>query len=186
MEGGRHGKVKYHHDFGAEVPFLRMEAADDQSPSSQATVAALIQAENHWKKKFDVVAQLMANCPLRTATDIQGAVKAFQNSQTISQISSVKFGWMNPWWATKLDDAGNPVDLFPGAKNTRSQDLPPLYCPTGAIWLTRRESLLQSKSFYVDGHTYHVLPWVSSLDIDDADDFDMAKAAYLLRYEIKQ
>lgn len=77
MEGGRHGKVKYHHYFGAEVPFLRMEAADDQSPSSQATVAALIQAENHWKKKFDVVAQLMANCPLRTATDIQGAGKTY-------------------------------------------------------------------------------------------------------------
>ena len=34
--------------FGAAVPFLRDSAADDMTPSSEATLAALGQAEQHW------------------------------------------------------------------------------------------------------------------------------------------
>ena len=51
--------------------FLRTKAADGFSSSSIATYYALSQAEKHWGEKYDTVAQLMANCPLRTAEDIK-------------------------------------------------------------------------------------------------------------------
>ena len=90
-------------EYGAEVPFLRNCAHDDHAPSSEATLAALSQAEDYWKDSFDVVAQLMANCPLRTSQHICDAMNSFSLGNASSQISCFKFGWMNPWWAAKMD-----------------------------------------------------------------------------------
>ncbi len=167
--------------FGGAVPFLRNAAQDDVASSSEATLAALSQAEEHWGTQFDVVTQLMANCPLRDAEEIRGSVEAFASRETPSQISCFRFGWMNPWWATKLDVQGTPDYLFPEARLERSQDLPPLYCPSGAIWIAHAQSLKTEKTFYLTGHTFHPLNWVSAMDIDDAEDLEMAKACFLIK-----
>ncbi|MBI4995419.1 MAG: acylneuraminate cytidylyltransferase family protein [Rhodocyclales bacterium] len=168
---------------GAEVPFLRNAAADDAASSSAATLVALAQAEDHWQERFDVVAQLMANCPLRTAQDIVAAHAHFMATGAPAQISCFRFGWMNPWWAAKLDDGGRPEYLFPEARLSRSQDLPPLYCPSGALWIARREALQSARSFYAAGHLLHPLDWMSAMDIDDEDDLRMARACVALRLQ---
>lgn len=167
--------------FGAEVPFLRDSATDDFAPSSEATLAALRQAEQYWGEKFDVVSQLMANCPLRDAEDITAAVQNFITRDAESQICSFRFGWMNPWWAVKLDEQGRPDYLFPDARDARSQDLPPLYCPSGAIWVARGSVLKSAKTFYAPGHIFHSLSWMSAMDIDDAEDLEMANACFLIK-----
>lgn len=165
--------------FGAEVPFLRDSAADDITPSSEATLAALGQAERYWGEKFDVVSQLMANCPLRDAKDIAAAVRNFINRDPVSQISCFRFGWMNPWWAVKLDEQSRPDYLFPNARVARSQDLSTLYCPTGAIWIARASVLQSARTFYAENHIFHPMSWMSAMDIDDAEDLEMAKACFL-------
>ena len=167
--------------FGAVVPFLRSAASDDQASSSEATLVALAQAEQYWSIRYDVVAQLMANCPLRTAIDIQQAVDAFARSPAPAQISVFRFGWMNPWWAAKLKLGQEPEYLFPEARLARSQDLPPLYCPSGAIWLANRDELVAKGSFYLPGHVLHPMDWMSALDIDDEDDLRMARACFTMR-----
>ncbi len=167
--------------FGAEVPFLRDTAADDVTPSSEATLIALRQAEQYWGEQFDVVSQLMANCPLRDSADITASIQNFIKNEAKSQISSFRYGWMNPWWAAKLDRQGIPEYLFPEAGVARSQDLPPLYCPSGAIWIARGPVLKSSRTFYVASHTFHALSWISAMDIDDSEDFEMAKACFLIK-----
>jgi len=172
--------------FGAEVPFLRDSATDDMASSSEATLAALRQAEQHWGEQYDVVSQLMANCPLRDAKDITAAVQNFKNRGAESQISSFRFGWMNPWWAAKLDAQDRPDYLFPEARIARSQDLPPLYCPSGAIWVARASALKSVKSFYVPSHIFHELNWMSAMDIDVAEDLEMAKACFVVKQREKK
>lgn len=165
--------------FGAEVPFLRDLAFDDIATSSEATLAALGQAEEHWGEQYDVVSQLMANCPLRNAEDIRAAVKNFVNQEAEAQVSGFRFGWMNPWWAVKLDERGAPDYLFPETRLARSQDLPPLYCPSGAIWVARVPALRANKTFYCHKHIIYPMSWMSAMDIDDAEDLEMAKACFL-------
>ncbi len=164
--------------WGAMVPFLRDSAADDLASSSQATCAALLQAQDYWACTFDVVAQLMANCPLRDADDIREAVAHFDDAGAPAQISCFKFGWMNPWWAMTLESGGQPQYLHPHALQSRSQDLPTLYCPTGALWLARSAALLEHGTFYTPGHIFHPMSWISAVDVDDAEDLQMAKAAF--------
>ena len=167
--------------FGAEVPFLRNVAADDMAPSSEATLAALEQAEKYWGERYELVSQLMANCPMRNSSDIRDSISHFQCCDADFQISCFRFGWMNPWWAAKLDDAQRPEFLFPDARMMRSQDLPSLYCPSGAIWIARCDALKASKTFYGEKSTFHPIDWISAMDIDDAEDLMMARACFLAR-----
>jgi N-acylneuraminate cytidylyltransferase len=166
---------------GAEVPFLRMDKADDFSPVSEATLYALAQAEAHWNESYETVVQLMANCPLRDADDILKAVSAFYGRTARFQISSFKFGWMNPWWSVKLDEDGIPQRLFPATGSRRSQDLETLYCPTGAIWIADSAALKREGTFYGEGHVFENMHWTSAVDIDDYEDLAMAKAVYIVR-----
>lgn len=164
--------------FGAEVPFMRLGAADDLTPSSEATLAALKQAEEFWGEQYGAVSQLMANCPLRNADDISNSVKNFIEKRGVSQLSCFKFSWMNPWWAGELDEEGRLSFIFPEALGKRSQDLPSLYCPSGAIWIAISEVLKKEKTFYSLNSTYFPLSWVSAMDIDDIDDLQMARACF--------
>ncbi len=161
---------------GAEVPFLRASFADDHSPVSEATASALQQAMQHWQESYAYVVQLMANCPLRTADDITQALAQFEAQDRSFQISCFKYGWMNPWWAVKLDAEGHPHRLFPETTDQRSQDLQELYCPTGAIWIARADKLLKTKTFYGPNHVFEPMSWESAVDIDDYDDMRFAEA----------
>lgn len=166
---------------GAEVPFLRQLAYDDHATSSEATLAALYQAEQHWGDTYTSVTQLMANCPLRHSADIQDAVFHFEQANAPAQISCFKFGWMNPWWAVQLSPEGKPTYAFPEIRQTRSQDLPSLYCPTGAIWIANTYTLKKHRTFYSPEHILYPMHYVSAVDIDDQDDLLMAQALTALR-----
>ena len=162
--------------YGAEVPFLRASGADDVTSSSEATIIALKQATDYYGIRFRYVSQLMANCPLRDEKVIEASLDKFYNDSVESQISCFKYGFMNPWWALKKDTNGTYKKLFVDAHQQRSQDLPDLYCPTGAIWTAKTDALKRNKSFYTDNHTYFEISWKAGLDIDDQDDFDFAVA----------
>lgn len=161
--------------WGAEAPFLRTNAADDYANVSAATVSALDQALEYWGESYTSVIQLMANCPLRSASDIRRAVNQFEENGRSFQISCFKYGWMNPWWAVELDSEGHPDRLFPETTLARSQDLPDLFCPTGAIWVATTAALLSAKTFYGPGHVFEALPWDRAVDIDDYDDLRFAE-----------
>lgn len=167
--------------YGADVPFLRNSAYDDITPVSVATLTALNQAQEFYGKSFDVVVQLMANCPLRRKETIAGALESFESHHAEFQISCFSYGWMNPWWAVKLDEKLHPSPLYPQALKTRSQDLEKLYCPTGSVWIAKSSSLKETKTFYGPGHIFYPIDWMDALDIDDADDLTMARACFFAR-----
>lgn len=161
-------------EYGAEVPFLREANADDHTPVSVATLGALLQAEEYFSEKYDVVCQLMANCPLRTEKQILEQYEYHNAKKAPATISTFKFGWMNPWWAIDVNADGEGKWVF---KDTvkRSQDLPDLYCPTGAIWFAETEALKASQTFYCENLRYFEIPWMNAVDIDSMDDLLFAK-----------
>jgi N-acylneuraminate cytidylyltransferase len=165
-------------EWGAEVPFRRDRYADDQTPVSVVTAYALEQLRDVLREEPESVVQLMPNCPLRRASDIKDAYRYFVDSGSHFQISCFKFGWMNPWWAVTVDDRGRPAPLFPEMLKKRSQDLPELYCPSGAVWIANARALMESKSFYAESHTFYPIDWKAAVDIDTNEDLEFAGAVY--------
>jgi len=158
---------------GAEVPFLRPAAlADDQTPVSAATADALDRVGGD---AFANVAQLMPNCPLRTASDLRTSYETFIESGSVSQISVARFGFQTPWWAVQLDGDRRMVPVFADRITTRSQDLPELFCPTGAVWWAHTSTLMRARTFHVPERTGWEMPWQRAVDIDTEDDWQLAE-----------
>jgi len=166
--------------YGASIPFMRNQYADDHSPISVVTIDSLKRLKEELNEEYDTVVQLMANCPLRKAYHIIDAVKNFSDKNALAQISCFKYGWMNPWWAVQLTEETKPIKLFPDALTSRSQDLDELYCPTGAIWIASTKHLEIEGSFYSDETIFYDMPWQAAIDIDDHEDLKMASLLYLM------
>jgi pseudaminic acid cytidylyltransferase len=166
---------------GAEAPFLRDAAlADDVTPVSLATLDALQRLDPDGER-YDTVAQLMPNCPLRSAEDVQQSHAQFRDSDSPSQISIVRYGWQNPWWAMRRNEEFELEPLFRDEMKQRSQDLPELFCPTGAIWWASAEVLRREKTFHLEGRTGWELPWQRGIDIDTPEDWAMVEVLLKMR-----
>jgi N-acylneuraminate cytidylyltransferase len=161
---------------GATVPFLRQNNSDDQAPSSLATIEALMQYADWSGRMPEVVAQLLPTCPLRGTDLVRAAHADFTAHDADFLLSCTDFGPLNPWWAATLEPDGRPRPLFPEAMTKRSQDLPPAYMPSGAIWLARVPALLAARSFYGPGHRYWPMGWLAGFDIDTPEDLAIARA----------
>ncbi|WP_109484779.1 cytidylyltransferase domain-containing protein [Occallatibacter savannae] len=162
--------------YGAETPFLRArEISDDVTPVSAATADALERLDPDGSQ-YDFVAQLMANCPLRTAGDLVSSFEQFVKSGADSQISIVRYGWQNPWWAMRRDESSFMLDpLFPREMSARSQDLPELFCPTGAIWWGKTRVIRELRTFHIANRTGWEIDWRHGVDIDTPEDMTFAE-----------
>ena len=166
---------------GAEVPFMRDAAlSDDVVPVSAATVDALERLASSGDS-VAAVCQLMPNCPLRTAGDVVASAEQFENGEAVAQISVVRYGWQNPWWAMRRADDFALEPLFSDAATARSQDLPELFCPTGAVWWARSSDLRREGTFHMAGRTGWEIPWQRGIDIDTEDDLEMARVLLSLQ-----
>lgn len=160
--------------YGASVPFLRELNKDDYSTVSDVVISE----KNRLNQKYDVIVMLMPNCPIRNEFDISSSLNNFIDNKRDFQISSFKYGFMNPYWAHKIDNKGKGVPIFKDAVSSRSQDLSDLYCPTGAIWIAKDKSLEISKSFYGTGFIMEPINWKNALDIDDYEDLELAEMIF--------
>ncbi len=160
--------------YGGEVPFLRDTAADDHSPVSEATLRTILQLEEAGEF-YDEVVQLFAVCPLRNSQDIIDSYNFFIDKKAPFVLSCFKYVWMNPWWAISLNDQNEPNWILQDTKK-RSQDLPDLFSPTGAIWLAKIEDLKRDKTFYGNGHIFWEMDWKRAVDIDNYEDIELATA----------
>ncbi|MDT0689812.1 acylneuraminate cytidylyltransferase family protein [Salegentibacter sp. F188] len=160
--------------YGAEVPFLRDTAADDHSPVSEATLRTILQLEENGEY-FDEVVQLFAVCPLRDASDIKESYQFFKDKEVPFVLSCYKYVWMNPWWAVTLNEKNQPNWILKDTRK-RSQDLPDLFSPTGAIWIANIEDLKRDKTFYGKDHIFWEMDWKKAVDIDNYEDLELATA----------
>ncbi len=65
--------------------------------------------------------------------------------------------------------------LFPEHMAERSQDLPELFCPTGAVWWAKAEVLRAQGTFHLPGRTGWEISWIHGIDIDTEDDWILAE-----------
>jgi len=160
---------------GAEIPFLRNpKLADHHTHVSAVTADALDRVESQGKR-FDYVAQVMACCPLRDASDICNSYEQFVASSADSQVSVSRYTWLSPWAAVRRDSKFHLTPLFRDQEGARSQDLPELFCIVGAVWWARATILQQERTYHIAGRTGWEIPWQRSIDIDTEEDFRMAE-----------
>ena len=161
--------------FGAEAPFLRdATLAGDHTPVSLVTHDALCRLDQNGIE-YRHVAQLMPNCPLRTAEDIRDSYRQFVETGAKAQISITSYGWLNPWWAVTRSEKYELTPVFADQISKRSQDLPEVFCLTGAVWWAKGDVLRREKTFHIVDRTGWEISWQRAIDIDTEDDWRLAE-----------
>jgi CMP-N-acetylneuraminic acid synthetase len=116
---------------------------------------------------------LLANCPLRNASDIQQSAEQFKADNPTALLSVVNYGWTPPFRAQFMKDKRlEPV--FDGWVNKKSQLYPEVMCSTGAIYWSTPSSLVNADTLYIDGIEGFHIPWYRGIDIDTLEDFELA------------
>lgn len=135
---------------GLEVPFLRpAELAQDDTPTLpvlQYVVAELERAGD----RFGAICLLQPTSPLRRAGDIDGCIELLESESLDSVVSVLPVPHEhNPHWVYFRDVEGL-LRLSTGEEQPipRRQELPPAFHRDGAVYVVRRDVLMDGDSLY--------------------------------------
>ena len=159
-------------EYGAAVPFLRDAELATDSANSWDVIKFVIKKYRTMGREFDAVMLLQPTVPFRNADDIRAAVRMLEEKDA-QAIVSVTEPEHSPYWCAELPPDGNmrvyhdKIQYLIGR-----QRLPQQHILNGAIYLSRIEHLMNSRSIYESGcYAYH-MPQERSADIDTRDDLD--------------
>ncbi|HEX3866215.1 MAG TPA: acylneuraminate cytidylyltransferase family protein [Gemmatimonadaceae bacterium] len=162
---------------GAEVPFLR----PPQLASDHAAHILTVEHTLDWLHVDhayapDYVVLLQPTSPFRSAEDIDDAVR-IATTNAVDAVIGVCLASDHPHLAKKIERDGTLSDFFEGPRPAyvRRQDLEPAYVVNGAIYVNRRVSLLETRSFVPHGATAYLMPRNRSVDIDTEWDLAIAR-----------
>ena len=157
---------------GAEVLERPIEFALDDTP----TIDVIFHAIDAMKDDLvpDIIVLLQPTSPLRNGDDIDAALEMFMKTDCDSVISMCEVKH-SPYWCFRYeDDKLNPLFGDEYLK-MRRQDLPVVYRPNGAIFISSIANLYRNNSFYCDKIVPYIMPPERSIDIDEEIDFKLAE-----------
>lgn len=163
---------------GAEVPFLRpVELAEDTTKIEPVLIHALEEFEKNGVK-IDAIVLLMATNPLRTANQLDEAIKLYQDTEATSVVAAHQtLGNKNPHWILKKDEQGIRFFNETPLKNiiARSQDLPPCYSRNDIVYVINPKNLYETPAnLYGDKVELYLMDDVYDADINSEEDWHIA------------
>lgn len=163
---------------GLEVPFRRPhEHATDEAGAEEVALHALDWAAQKFGSMPESVMLLQPTSPFRGPASIAQADALLRADAAAQGILGVKAIHRTLATLYRLEDGGRLAPLAAGrVSGARRQDLQPLYTPNGAMYLVRASALREHRSFFPEACRALVMDALSSLDIDDEDDWAIAEA----------
>ncbi|MBP7633491.1 acylneuraminate cytidylyltransferase family protein [Candidatus Ozemobacteraceae bacterium] len=165
---------------GAWVPFMRpAELATDTASSADVLVHAL-----EWVRQAQppegfapaVVALIQPTSPFLRPAQIREACRLL-DAGGFTTLGSMCVVRERPEWMFEIDAASHARPLDPERLPLPSSRLPSLFRENGAIYLVRSTWLETTRSLYdLSRHGALVMPSEDSIDIDTAQDWDLAEA----------
>lgn len=157
--------------FGAEVPFMRPKYLAKDTTHTPPVIEHAIRFIERDDYRADFIVTLQPTSPLRSVAHIDGAVKLLYNSR-FGSVMSVKDAEYPPYWVVKVKRkraypfVDGDTDYF----RKERQQLPKTYQPNGAVYVTRRNTLLEEGLIISKNCGVIAMDKTSSLDVDTHED----------------
>lgn len=163
---------------GASVPFLR---SDKTSDDYATTADVLIEVLNEYKKLgkvFDYLCCIYPTAPFVTSKKLNDSFDLLIRTGVDSIMPVVKFSYPVK---RSLRIVNEKLEfVWPENKNMRSQDLEPLYHDAGQFYWEKTEYFLKNQSLLSDNTVPFLVPESEVQDIDNEEDWKIAKMKYNL------
>ena len=162
---------------GAEVPFLRPQhLATDDVPMVPVLQHAVAYIENRDNVLLDWICLLQPTDPLRTVEDIEEALRIAEQGGCDSVISVVQVFSVHPILMKRIENNRLLSYCIEEKEGTRRQDYqPPAYMRNGAIYLTRRDVLMERDSIWGEVIRPYVMPEERSIGVDREIDLKLVE-----------
>lgn len=158
-----------------DIPFLRDESVSGDLATTWDTMRWVL---NEYEKRgeiFDTLIVLQPTSPLRTAQDIQNAMKLYQEKNAKSVISVCEADH-SPRWMNILPEDGSLCGFIDDSSSAPRQTLGKYYRLNGAIYIVDVELLKSKESLYGKDSYAYIMEPSHSVDIDTELDFIIAEA----------
>ena len=159
------------------------ELATDQAPKLPAIQHCVQEVEKLTRKQFDIVVELDATSPLRSESDIKGAVKLLEK-RGVSNVITGTLARRSPYF--NLVEVGPDgiarLSKKPEKYIYRRQDSPCCYDMNASVYVWQRDALFKGISVFLDDTLLYEMPLERSIDIDSEIDFEFVQ--FLLAKEL--
>lgn len=172
----------YAESLNVKVDYVRpARLAEDHTTTSEAVLHALDWLEEN-QRLPDAIVLLQPTSPLRTAEEIDAAIKQFQNSDKESLIS-VQPMKEHPYKCVQSQEAGWEYLAQPEKFVSRRQDYTnDYYVINGAIYIVTPQFLREHREFTQEGLSeLFVMDPISGVDVDDLADVFQVEALLKMR-----
>lgn len=163
---------------GAKVPFLRSE----KTANDYATTAdVLMEVFENYKKlgqTFECAVCIYPTAPFVTTAKLEKGLKVLKEKDANVVMPVVAFSF--PPQRGMIMENGEVKMKWPENRNTRSQDLEPLYHDCGQFYCYQVDRFIAHKGQFTEKIIPLVMPEVEVQDIDNMDDWKIAELKYQL------
>lgn len=162
---------------GVNVPFMRPRyLAQDTAAMEPVAQHAVEMIEKLDGCKVDIIVLLQPTSPLRIAADIDSAVRKILASKADSVVGVCKLEYLcQPCLVKSLK--GDKIYPYLRSKMAyySRQEMPNLYRLNGALYVVRRETLMEKGTFFGKDTRALIMDYGRSIDIDTKLDFKLAE-----------
>jgi CMP-N,N'-diacetyllegionaminic acid synthase len=158
---------------GIPVPFLRPNYLARDTATSYDVLLHALEYYSQNGIEIDTLILLQPTSPLRKGQQVAEAIKCY--SPEIDMVVSVKHTDANPYYVLKEENEQGFLVPSKTGTFTRRQDCPEVYELNGAIYVINRKSLEKSNLAGFTRTVKYVMDKMSSVDIDDLIDFELAE-----------
>jgi len=166
---------------GYPVDFMRPQELADNVTGIAPVLAWVLKRYREEGLRFDDVCCIMPAAPLLEADDLKKAYDIFVESEKKYVLLTVAKMPVPVEWSFRRDEKGILTPAMPEALQIRSQDLKQAYYEAGPFSYFHSSYLLNENSSGETKFVSYVIPQERAVDIDDADDLQLAKTLYLGR-----
>jgi CMP-N,N'-diacetyllegionaminic acid synthase len=160
---------------GAEVPFVRPAAlATDEAGMVPVLQHAVRWLESSAGVRPDLLVTLQPTSPFRTGQDIDRTVGKLLATGADSAQTVVEASY-HPFFMKTLDGDHTTPLFADGHKYVRRQDAPPVYQPSGAVYVTRTPVLMDQGHVLGEDNRAVVVAFEAAVNIDTEWDFLLAE-----------
>jgi CMP-N-acetylneuraminic acid synthetase len=160
---------------GGDVPFMRpADLASDQAGMLPVLQHAVRWLESSGGVLPDLIVTLQPTSPFRTGVEIDATIRKVVETGSDSAQTLVEASY-HPYFMKTLD-GDRTIALFPeGHRYVRRQDAPPVYQPSGAVYVTRYATLMALGHVLGKDNRGVVMGFEASVNIDTEWDFLLAE-----------
>ena len=161
--------------YGAEIPFIRPDKlSGDLVPTLPVVQHAVQFVEQQDDILLDWVFILQPTDPFRTVKDLEKGLELALSGPCDSVISVVRVYETHPVFMKRIKDDQLINFGVEAPEGTRRQDCePPAYMSNGAVYLTRRDVIMEQNSIWGTVTRPYIMPAERSVNVDSELDLKL-------------